>query len=112
LKEGTRMRRVKKIPAFRLTIPEWIVKRWCVACYLIINWKITDLVRQTRIKPSKYFHKVVAGYLYEYMHNDKMPPADIAPTILNIAEDYMSGAEVKFRAGDYIAVQNHIRGMR
>ena len=96
----------------KLTIPEWIVERWCVACYLVINWKIADLIRQIEFKPDKNFYQLTAKYLYDYAHKDKMPPEDIAPTILNLAEDYISGNPVKFRTGDYIAMQNHVRNLK
>jgi len=94
---------------FDFLIPEWVLKRWCIACYLVINWRIRDLVERIQLEPEPEFYKTVAKYLYEYAHNDTMPPEDIAPTIMNLAEDYMAGRPVQFRAGDYIAVQNHLR---
>jgi hypothetical protein len=65
-----------------------------------------------QIRPGKEFYKVAAQYLYDYAVNDKMPPEEIAPTIMNLAEDFMSGNPVKFRAGDYIALQNYIRKLK
>jgi hypothetical protein len=108
---GLQMARVtpKRI---RLTIPEWIVKRWCVVCYLTINWKISDLVRQIKVEPPKNFYKVAAEHLYDYVHKDVMPPKEIAPAILNIAEDYMAGKPVQFRPGDYIMIQDYVRKMK
>ncbi len=97
-----------KIP-FKVVIPEWITKRWCVCCYLVINWRIKDLVEKLQVEPTKEFYKVAAQYLVDYALNDKMPPDDIAPTIMNLAEDFLAGRPVNFRAGDYIALQNHIR---
>lgn len=94
---------------FRVSIPEWVVERWCLVCYLIINWRIADLVKQVQVKPGKEFYEVTAKYLYEYAVNDKMPPDEIAPTIMNLAEDFMSGNSVKFRPGDYIVIQNYLR---
>jgi hypothetical protein len=96
----------------RLKIPEWIVKRWCIVCYLIINWKVKDLVEQIQVEPGNNFYRVAAEHLYEYAHNNKMPPEEIAPAILNIAEDYLAGNPVQFRAGDYIAIQNYSRQMK
>ncbi|MFX0203625.1 MAG: hypothetical protein ACFFCW_46600 [Candidatus Hodarchaeota archaeon] len=93
----------------RLAIPEWIVKRWCLVCYLIINWKIEDLVKQIQVEPSSEFYRVAAEYLYEYAHNNKMPPDEIAPAIINLGEDYLAGKPVQFRPGDYILIQNYIR---
>lgn len=94
-----------------LRLPEWIVKRWCIVCYLIINWRIKDLVEQIQFEPGEGFHKVVAEHLYEYVYNDVMPPDAIAPAIMNVAEDFISGNPVQFRAGDYIMVQNYVREM-
>ena len=100
------------VASARLLVPEWIAKRWCVVCYLIINWRISDLVKQIQIEPDSRFYKVAAEYLYEYAINNKMPPAEIAPAILNIAEDFIAGKPVQFRAGDYIQIQNFARKMK
>ncbi|UCD13190.1 MAG: hypothetical protein JSW60_06420 [Thermoplasmatales archaeon] len=98
-----------KIRKLEVTIPRWVAEHWCVVCYLIINWRISDLVKQIQVKPGKEFYDVTAKYLYDYAVNDKMPPSEIAPTIMNLAEDFMSGNPVKFRPGDYIVMQNFIR---
>jgi hypothetical protein len=105
---------VKKrgITKIDLRIPEWVVERWCIVCYLVINWRVTDLVKQAQVKPGKEFYKVVAKHMYDYVYKDTMPPKEIAPAILNAAEDFIAGNPVKFRAGDYIAVQNYLRGHR
>lgn len=105
----------KKKPVVRkigVSIPQWITERWCTVCYLVINWRIRDLVKQIQVKPGKEFYKVASKYLYDYAVNDKMPPAEIAPTIMNLAEDFLAGNPVKFRAGDYIALQNYLRKRR
>jgi len=101
----------RKIPVgdLGITIPDWLAEKWCVVCYLIINWRIADLVKQIRVKPTNEFYKAAGQYLYDYAVKDKMPPAEIAPTIMNLAEDFLAGNPVKFRAGDYIALQNFIR---
>ena len=96
---------------FKLALPEWVAKTWCVACYLIINWKISELVERIQFEPGEKFYRIAADYLYEYAYNNKMPPEDIAPTIMNLAEDFLAGNPVKFRAGDYIAMQTHIRNL-
>ena len=102
----------EKIAKARMVFPEWVVKRWCIVCYLIINWRVQDLVEQVRVEPAAEFYKIAAESLYEYVYNDKMPAKEIAPAILNIAEDFISGNPVKFRAGDYIAIQNYVRKMK
>ncbi len=90
-------------------IPDWVTERWCVICYLIINWDIRQLVEQVKVKPDRNFFKAVGHYLYRYTYKNEMPPEAIAPAIMNIAEDFMSGNPVKFRAGDYISLQNFVR---
>ncbi len=51
------------------------------------------------------------GYAKAYIEKGEMPPADIAPAILNMADDYLAGRQVAIRAGDYIAIHNHMRKM-
>ena len=43
------------------------------------------------------------------MQEGVTPPEDIASAIMNIADDLMSGRDITLRAGDYIAIQNHVR---
>ena len=95
-------------------IPKWITidkikKDWCVVCYLIINWRIDELVKQVGIQPTKEFHELTAKYVYEYAVEGKMPPKEIATTIINLGDDFIAGNQVKLRAGDYIAIQGFLR---
>jgi hypothetical protein len=95
-------------------IPRWItierIKRnWCVVCYLIINWRIDELVEQVKIEPSKDFYDMTANLVYEYAIEGKMPPQEIATTIINLGDDLIAGNQVKLRAGDYIAIQGFLR---
>ena len=60
------------------------------------------------LDPVTLRYEIGSGYLYQSFE-EKMPPADIAPAILNMADDYIAGREVAIRAGDYISIQNHIR---
>jgi hypothetical protein len=55
------------------------------------------------------FEELTYRYVKAYMEDGKMPPDEIAPAILNMADDYMSGRQVAVRAGDYIALQNFMR---
>lgn len=99
----------REIGEFGVSIPDWVVERWCVICYLIINWRIADVVKQVQVKPGKEFYEVTARYLYDYAVRDIMPPDEIAPAIMNLGEDFMSGKPVQFRPGDYITIQNYLR---
>lgn len=88
---------------------EGFEKRWCVVCYLIINWRIDELWEKAQVRIPTEFYEELAEHLYEYAYNDVMPPEQIAPTIMNIADDLARGDPVKLRAGDYIAVQDYFR---
>ena len=39
-------------------------------------------------------------------------PAEIAPAIMNLADDHLSGREISVRAGDYISLQKYFRKMQ
>ena len=92
-------------------IPEWVFERWILVAYLIVNWRMKNLRNSAQVRPDKVFFGVVAKHLASYIQHGKMPPEDIAAPILNLADDYMSGRKMTLRAGDYIAIQNHIRRM-
>lgn len=86
-----------------------VTKRWCKVCYLVINWRIDELVKRAEVRIPPEFYKEMAEYLYAYVYEDQMPPEEIAPTILNVADDFVRGEPVRFRAGDYVAVQDFLR---
>ena len=86
-----------------------IDKGWCVVCYLIINWRIDELVEKARWEIPTESYKELATHLYNYVYEDVMPPNEIASTILNVADDFVRGEPVRLRAGDYIALQNYMR---
>jgi hypothetical protein len=90
-------------------IQDWALESWMKVAYLIINWNIKDLVRQIEIKPEQRFYEVISKHVNAYVQDGVMPPEDIAPAILNIADDFMAGRAINLRAGDYIAIQNHVR---
>jgi len=94
---------------FIQVVPEWILERWILVAYLIINWRVKELAERIRIRPERDFYEVVAEYVRAYVEKGVMPPEDIAPAILNLADDYMAGRTMNLRAGDYIAIQNHLR---
>jgi hypothetical protein len=93
-------------------VPDWALPRWIKVAYLIINWNIRDLAERIQVGPQEQFYKVVNKHLQAYVQDGVMPPDDIAPAILNLADDHMAGKELCLRAGDYIAIQNHVRKMK
>ena len=104
-----------QITNFRMTLrglKYLIEKNWCLASYLIINYDIREIVELADRELPANFSKELANYVYGYMYEDKMPPAEIATTVLNVAEDLIAGREVIFRAGDYINTQKFMMGKK
>jgi len=59
--------------------------------------------------PEGEFSDMVTKYLQDYLLKDKMPPAEIAPAILNLVDDQLAGRELTIRSGDYISLQNYLK---
>jgi hypothetical protein len=98
---------------FRITLKgleAQIGKHWCLASYLILNVNIKELVELGDRELPESFVKKMAGFVHGYLYEDKVPPAEIQQTVLNVSEDLLAGREVQLRAGDYIAVQKYFRG--
>ena len=102
-----------KFSDFRVVPKKVLLERWIdplfQVAYLIINWNVKEVVKGIEIEPGEKFHQLISKYLPLYVNESKMPPEDIAPAILNLADDFMAGKPMSLRAGDYIAIQNHIR---
>ena len=90
-------------------IPKWVLERWILVAYLIINWDIGRLRKQIEIQPDERFFEVIQSHVDAYVNQGEMPPDEIASTILNLADDHMAGRAMNLRAGDYIALQNFLR---
>lgn len=92
---------------------EIIDRRTWVMYKVIPDWdrKIINelMVRGT---PDKEFYQFVTNKVNAYIFQKEAPPAEIASAIINIADDHLSGREPVIRAGDYIAIQNYLRGMK
>jgi|GEM_PF-1163922 len=89
-----------------------IKEGWCIRCYLVINWRIRELVEKAHWEIPAETYEMLAKHVYNYVYQDEMPPEAITPTVLNAADDFMKGESVKLRAGDYIALQGYVRSMR
>jgi hypothetical protein len=103
---------IPHIPDWYHELFEWqhiILPRWILVAYLQVNWAMKDLVKGMKVKPGKAFLNTVTKYLSDYMTKNVMPPADVAPAILNMADDFMAGRPMNLRAGDYIAIQKHMK---
>lgn len=98
--------------AINIQVSDWLLERRQRIMYLVINWDIKQLGKRIAVKPDAKFNKVVFTYVSKYVNDGKMPPEDIAPAILNLADDYIAGRDVSIRAGDYISIQQHVRNQR
>ena len=78
--------------------------------YLILIEKmVRDYAELVRIKPTENFFEMVREHVIDHASTGKMPPKEIAPAILNIADDLMAGRDAVLRAGDYISLMNFAR---
>jgi hypothetical protein len=102
-----------KLGKFAVAVPTWIIdKKWWVA-YLIINDAVRrELQELIEVAPDDRFNGLVKQHLDAYVERGTVPPADIAPAILNMADDLLAGRRPTIRAGDYIALQSHLRQNR
>jgi hypothetical protein len=101
---------VLKLSKFAVAVPHWILdKRWWVA-YLIVNDLLRkELVELVEAAPDDRLMSLVKEHLNAYVEKGTMPPAEIAPAILNMADDLMAGRQPTVRAGDYIGLQTYMR---
>ena len=95
----------------RVTIADWIWKRKSQVMYLIVVDDFFDR-NQITLTMKEDFADLTFQYAKAYIEEGKMPPADIAPAILNMADEFMAGRQVALRAGDYVAIHNHLRATR
>ena len=92
----------------RIVLNDLIWKRKWWVMYLIVNDKIRIDERVTA-QIDKFMEDAALKHVRAYMDEGTMPPDEIAPAILNLADDVMAGRQVSLRAGDYIAIQNYVR---
>jgi hypothetical protein len=96
-------------------LPKWLYPRWWEVAYLIVGpdgWLKDELAKLIQIAPDERFNEVVSQHVSAYVHDGTMPPAEIAPAILNLADDVMAGRKMTIRAGDYISLQQFARQAR
>jgi hypothetical protein len=97
------------IPKYFVSLPKWLIPRWWEVAYLIVGPLRDEWAELIEIKPDDRFSEVVTELVSAYVEKGKMPPDEIAPAILNLADDLMAGRKMSIRAGDYIAIQSHLR---
>ncbi len=99
---------------FEAYVKAEILERKWWRYYLAPPWdrfgKLKDIID---IPLDKKFIEVSVKYMNAYIKDGKMPPAEIAPAIFNMLDDYVNGSEkIAIRTGDYIAMQNFLRGKK
>lgn len=94
----------------KVTLPAWILERRIAVLYVIDDsWLDRDLLDVVQIAPEKEFFELMANHINAYLRDGTLPPAEIAPAILNVIDDQKSGRNMTLRAGDYIYLQNYLR---
>ena len=96
----------------KFSLAEWIRIQKQKVMYLVVG--PGDLVKKrltdwSNIPIDELFQKNVDQMVTAYIEKGEMPPEQIAPTILNLADDALAGRDMVIRAGDYIALRNHMR---
>jgi len=90
---------VKEMPA------EYVIRKG-ERYYLLPPFNKVIVGHEIDIK-DKRFGEFVARYVNSYLKGEEVP-LDIQAPIINAAEEFMAGKNISFRAGDYIALQNHL----
>ena len=92
---------------------ETVLDRRTWIYYLIIREAVLEKWSEyLEVRPDKQFYAVLNKYVDGYVNSGELPPMEIAPAVMNIADDFLAGRDIQIRAGDYIAIQNFIRGKR
>jgi len=99
----------RRRPVYYQRVQRWVLERWMLVAYLIINEMNKEALELIRIEPDQRLYETVQEYMNLYISEGKTPPAAIAPAIMNMADDYMAGRAIEMRAGDYISLQNYMR---
>ena len=95
-----------------VTLPKWLRKRWWEVAYLappdwgVLRERFSNL---TEVEPDEKFNQLISKSIEALVEKGELPPAAIAPTIMNMADDLAHGRQMTIRAGDYIALQGHLR---
>ena len=98
-----------------ISLVEWLQQRKHIYMYLVVG--PGDKLKQgwaelANMPADEQFQKAVNRMVTAYIEKGEMPPDEIAPTILNLADDAMAGRDIVIRAGDYIALRNYMRAKR
>ncbi|MBP2134184.1 hypothetical protein J2128_002150 [Methanomicrobium sp. W14] len=101
------------ITQYVIKVPEAVIDRRDWVRYLaLVNWHFKEVGDSIIATPSKDFNAFVEKTLNEYLSEKKMPDPEIAPVVMNLADDHFAGRELFLRAGDYYILQNHFRKVK
>ncbi len=101
--------------ALRLGVHSGLIFRWRKAADLLAGpsgWLRRGSAALIPIRPDERFDRFVKQQVAAYVEWGRLPAGDVAPGILRLADDVMAGREPTLQAGDYIAIQNHLRQER
>jgi hypothetical protein len=102
-----------KIAKLKWTQLESILDRRIWVYYLIVLERLADRFRDViDARPDERFFHDLNQHVLAYVNDGKMPPEAIASAVMNVADDVLAGRDVQLKAGDYIALQNFMRGGR
>ena len=94
----------------KLRRPDWHTPVWWKVAYLIIGpGGIREFEKIINIQPTEKFRVMVEKYVTAYLEDDVLPPKEIAPAILNIADQYAEHGLAEIRTGDYIMLQSYMQ---
>lgn len=102
----------KDISKIGVAVPAWLLERKIVVFYLVIRdccWNIRGFSDVLTSAPEKPLYEMISKHMNAFMQQGTMPPAEIAPAIMNLIDDQSSGRDMTMRAGDYISLQNYLR---
>ena len=97
---------------------EWVVRvklvdkrEWVMYLKLLhaVDWS-WEVNKYVDIPIDKEAVGLLTDYVLGYMYKAEEPPAEILPTVMNVADDLLSGREPVLRTGDYIALRTFMRG--
>jgi hypothetical protein len=92
----------------RVALPDWVLDRIIIVAYLY-PLPIGDIAKYVENALDIKAINVLNTNLKAYLQKGVMPPAEIAPTVLNIADDLAANRTPTLRTGDYIALQMYMR---
>lgn len=80
--------------------------RWIIFAYKINTTIFEDF---GKVKLTHEVVDLIDEHVSAFVDEQVEPPAPIAATIKNFADDYVSSGKITIRAGDYISLRNYIR---